>query len=96
MATKVVPKTELRDRIREALAELENDTLLITDRGRPLAVTVSVERWNELQEALEDLRDLVAVLEHRLEGGRGRPADSVFADTEAEESRVSRPDRKTG
>lgn len=46
MATRVVPKTELRDRIREELAQLGEDSLLITERGRPLAIVVSVERWN--------------------------------------------------
>lgn len=96
MATRVVPKTELRDRIREELARLGDDSLLITERGRPLAVVVSVERWNELQETVEDLEDMVAVLEHRLEPESGHPAESVFSAIEVEEVDVSRSARKTG
>jgi len=42
-----------------------HDTLVITDRGRAVAVTVSLDRWNELQTRLEDLEDAVAILEHR-------------------------------
>ncbi|MGH2729533.1 MAG: type II toxin-antitoxin system Phd/YefM family antitoxin [Actinomycetota bacterium] len=96
MATRVIPKTELRDRIREELALLGEDSLLITERGRPLAVVVSVDRWNELQATLEDLEDMVAILEHRSEGTDGSPAESVFASIEAEEADVSRPARETG
>ena len=95
MATRIVPKTELRDRIREELAELDDDTLLVTDRGRPLAVAISVERWNQLQETVEDLQDVVSVLEHRVKGGRGRSAKSVLTEIEAEPIDVSRPHRKT-
>lgn len=93
MATRVIPKTELRERIREELAQLGEDSLLITERGRPLAVVVSVERWNELQEAVEDLEDAVAILEHRTEGEPGRAAESVFSSIEAEEVDVPRSAR---
>jgi len=96
MSTRVIPKTELRDRIRKELAGLGEDTLLITDRGRPLAVAVSVERWNRLQESIEELEDAVAVFEHRLTKHKGRPAESVFGRIEAEEVDVPRPGRKTG
>lgn len=92
----MVPKTELRDRIRKELADLGEDTLLITERGRPLAVTVSVQRWNELQERLEDMEDAVAILDHRLSKRTGRHAESVFAAIETEEVDVPSPSRKTG
>ncbi|CAN5572761.1 hypothetical protein BH20ACT23_BH20ACT23_11980 [soil metagenome] len=99
MVTRVVPKTELRDRIREELSQLGDDSLLITERGRPLAVVVSVERWNELQETVQDLEDMVAILEHRSEREHGRPAESVFSAIEAEEAEeadVPGPARRTG
>lgn len=96
MVTRIVPKTELRDRIRRELTDLGDNTLVITERGRPIAVAVSVERWNEIQESLEDLEDAVAVFEHRLSGRRGRPAERVFREIDSEEARVSRPARKTG
>lgn len=95
MSTRVVPKTELRDRIRAELAELGDDSLLITDHGRPLAVVVSVTRWNELQGTIEDLEDAVAILEHRSGAEAGRPAESVFSAIEADHLDVRRPARET-
>ena len=96
MATRVVPKTALRDRIKDELASLGEDTLLITERGRPVAVAVSVERWNRTQESMEDLEDAVAVLEQRLSRRRGRPAESVFTSIEPHEPGVRGPNRQTG
>ena len=96
MATRIVPKTDLRDRIRKELAELGDDTLVITDRGRPVAVAVSVERWNGLQERLEDLEDAVAILEHRASRDRGHPAKSVISEIEKERSPVRGSARETG
>ena len=89
-----MPKTELRSRIKDELAGLGDDTLVVTDRGRPVAVAVSVDRWNSLQETLEDLEDSVAVLEHRLSPARARPLGSVLAEIEAGEGRVRRPSRR--
>jgi prevent-host-death family protein len=96
MATRIVPKSELRDRIRAELAELRDDSLVITDRGKPIAVTVSVERWNQLQESIEDLEDRAAVLEHRASGDPGRSAEPVFDSIEASEADVPDPARQTG
>lgn len=96
MATRIVPKSELRDRIRAELAELGDDSLVITDRGRPVAVAVSVDRWNQLQETIEDLQDKAAILEHRISGDPGRPAESVFESLEGDEVDVPDPARKTG
>jgi prevent-host-death family protein len=95
MPTRVVPKTELRHRIREELSDVGEDTLLVTDRGRPLAVAVSVDRWNRLQERLEDLEDAVAVLEHRSSPRRGRRAGAVFAAIQAEGAGVRGPARSS-
>jgi len=94
--TKVIPKTELRERIREELAQLGDDSLLITERGRPLAVVVSVARWNDLQDKVEDLEDTVAILEHRSEPGQAGDAETIFSSLELEESDVPRPARETG
>ena len=96
MATRVIPKTELRDRIREELAQLGEDSLLITERGRPLAVVVSVGRWNDLQESVEDLEDTLAVLESRFRGDNGRSAEAVLDEIEAREADVRRSARETG
>lgn len=96
MATRLVPKTHLRDRIRDELADLGDDTLVVTDRGRPAAVLVSVDRWNELQQALEDLQDAVALSDHRAEPTASAPAEGVFATIEAELADVRRPSRQAG
>jgi len=96
MPTRVIPKTELRDRIRQELSELGDDSLLITERGRPLAVVVSVGRWNGLQGQIEDLEDAVAILEHRFENGGGQSMESAFSSIEIDESDVPGPTRKTG
>ena len=96
MASRIVPKTELRERIRQELADLGDDTLVITERGRPKAVVVSVARWNALQDSLEDLEDAVAILDHRRSPRRGRPARVALAEIEAEGSDVPRSARQTG
>ena len=84
MATRIVPKTELRDRIREELASLGEDSLVITERGRPVAVAVSVDRWNDVQLRLEELEDALAVLEHRLSRDEGKPTHAVLPNGETE------------
>ncbi len=96
MAARIVPKTHLRDRIRDELADLGDDTLVVTDRGRPTAVLVSIDRWNALQETLEDLHDAVAVIDHRADPDAVTPAENVFAAIEAEQADVRRPARQAG
>lgn len=63
MGFRTVNKTALRDRLREELGFLGDEALLITDRGRAVAVAVSVERWNRIQDDLDDLRAQVLLLE---------------------------------
>ena len=96
MAARIVPKTHLRDRIRDELADLGDDTLVVTDRGRPVAVLVSIDRWNALQETLEELHDTVAVIDHRANRDATAPAEKVFAAIEAEQTDVRRPARQAG
>jgi prevent-host-death family protein len=96
VATRIVPKTHLRDRIRDELADLGDDTLVVTDRGRPTAVLVSIARWNGLQETLEDLHDAVAVIDHRADRAATAPAENVFAAIEAEQADVRHPTRQAG
>ncbi|MBA2309712.1 MAG: type II toxin-antitoxin system prevent-host-death family antitoxin [Pseudonocardiales bacterium] len=88
MASRIISKTDLRDRIRAELADLGDDTIVVTERGRPVAVVVNVERWNELQLMLEELEDRTAVLEHRAGAGGGVPAEQLFASIEADDADV--------
>lgn len=96
MASRIVPKTHLRDRIRSEIDDLGDDTLVVTERGQPVAVLVSVDRWNDLQEQLEDLEDAVSILDLRSSGDHARPAEQVFAAIEAEEADVPHQDRQAG
>jgi PHD/YefM family antitoxin component YafN of YafNO toxin-antitoxin module len=96
MAARLLPKTHLRERIRDELADLDDDTVVVTDRGRPSAIIVSVERWNTLQETLEELQDSLAVFEHRADPEASAPAESIFSAIEAELADVRRPARQTG
>lgn len=96
MATRIVPKTHLRDRIRSELDDLGDDTLVVTERGKPVAVLVSVDRWNDLQEALEEMEDAVSILDLRSSDASGTPAEQVIAAIEAEEADVRRPARQAG
>lgn len=96
MASRLISKTDLRDRIRAELADLGDDTIVVTDRGHPVAVVVEVGRWNDLQLALEELEDRAAILEHRMSAGDGTPAEQLFASIEADEADVPRHGRATG
>ncbi len=96
MATRIVPKTELRERIRSELAALGEDTLLVTDRGRPLAVAVAVERWNSLQEEIEELQDRLALAEVRGDSDCGRTVDEALGDIENAGADVRGPARTAG
>ncbi|HEX2090076.1 MAG TPA: hypothetical protein VHI54_09170 [Actinomycetota bacterium] len=40
MTTRIVPKTDLRARIREELSRLGSDPVVVTSGGRPIAVIV--------------------------------------------------------
>ena len=95
MATRVIPKTELGDRIREELARLGDDSVLITERGRPLAVVVSESggmsfrrRWKIWKTRLPSSRIARKEL--------GRPAESVFSAVEVDEADVSLKTREAG
>ncbi len=96
MAARLLPKTHLRERIRDELADLGDDTVVVTDRGRPSAIIVSVERWNTLQETLEELQDSLAVFEHRADQLGSASAESIFSTIEAELADVRRPARQAG
>ena len=93
MAMRVVPKTQLRDRIREELSYLFHQDIVITHRGRPAAVIVHIDRWNHLQEQLELLEAalalhdfdrpdeadaLAATYRHHSKGPRRRPSEPLF------------------
>ncbi len=85
---KVVPITELRNRQKELLAELQDGPILLTQHSRAAAMLVDPERWNELMGEIEDLTDIVAALEAKIELLSGRDDTVSLDELEAELSSV--------
>jgi len=56
---RIVPFTEARARLTEFLDEVEtrHEHLVITRKGRPVAVVVSPAEWDAIEETLEVLQD---------------------------------------
>ena len=81
MATRIMPVSDLRKNARSAL-EIVNSTheaLFITHHGRPKAVLLSYEAYEELMARLEDLSDLASLREAATEPSR--PFDEFLEDT---------------
>jgi prevent-host-death family protein len=60
---RLVPATELRDRLREHILRLGSGPIVIARHGRAVAVMLSMDAWNRLQDEVEDLRSEVEALE---------------------------------
>ena len=80
----IVPITDLRQ---DATAIVERaattrEPIVITQRGRPAAVMVSIEAYDRGQHELELLR-LLARGEREIEAGKGHDLDEVLAEAEA-------------
>jgi prevent-host-death family protein len=58
-----VSATELRDRLREHILRLGSDPIVIARHGRAVAVMVSMDAWNRMQDELDDLHDEIETLE---------------------------------
>ena len=79
---------ELRKNLTELLTSIreEDQDLVVTQNGKPVAVLMDVEKYLEMQEALRELSDpeyLAALLEAKAEikAGKGIPAEEVFEKT---------------
>ncbi|MBI2864359.1 MAG: type II toxin-antitoxin system Phd/YefM family antitoxin [Chloroflexi bacterium] len=76
---------ELRKNLAKILADLrkEGREVIITQQGKPAAVIIDVEKYVEVQQALQEFSDpeyLADLLEARKEirEGKGVPAEDVF------------------
>jgi prevent-host-death family protein len=80
----VVPVSDLRQDAAKVLKRVRdsNVPLIITQRGRAVAVMLSVEAY-ERSERDRDLLGLLAKGEKEIEGGEGHDLSSVFADADA-------------
>ena len=71
--------------MREELASLNDEALVITQRGRAIAIVITAERWNRPQDDLDELR-----AQARLNGQRS-PRDQFMAWIEEADRRAGRP-----
>ena len=85
MRFRTVPKTSLRDRLRDESASLGDEALVITQRGRAVAIVITAERWNRLQDELDELRAQSRLVDQR--SGR----EAFLAWLEEGDRRVGRP-----
>ena len=72
--------SEARERLSEAVETAHTEAVFLERYGRPAAVLVSPERYEELIEALEDAEDVKAFDAAMAEEGPNIPWDEVKAD----------------
>jgi antitoxin Phd len=78
MATMTV--SEARERLSEAVETSHTEAVFLKRYGRPAAVLVSPERYEELMEALEEEEDVEAFDAAMVEEGANIPWEVVKAD----------------
>ena len=72
--------SEARDNLPEAVDRARSEPVILERYGRPAAVMVSPERYEQLMEALEDAEDVAASDEAMAEDGANIPWDEVKRD----------------
>ncbi|HEY4686625.1 MAG TPA: type II toxin-antitoxin system Phd/YefM family antitoxin [Candidatus Subteraquimicrobiales bacterium] len=60
MSVKILPSSQVRDKIASVLHELRKNKkpVYITQRGKAAAVLVDIDRYNALMDLLEDMEDI--------------------------------------
>jgi PHD/YefM family antitoxin component YafN of YafNO toxin-antitoxin module len=83
--------TELRSEQAKIFDRLPIEPIVLTRQGKPAAVLVDPEKWNELMDRLEDLQDSVDGLEVLLAMAQGEvePIPYVSEEVLAEHEPVS-------
>lgn len=83
IATRILPVSDLKRNTRSALETVNStrEALYITHHGRPKAVLLSYEAYEELLARLEDLADLASLRESAAEPSR--PFDEFLEETGA-------------
>ena len=72
--------SEARERLPEAIELARSEAVFLERYGKPAAVLVSPDRYNELMEALEDAEDVAAFDEALAEEGDNIPWEQVKSD----------------
>ena len=84
--TKTLPISEVKTQLPKLVREVQerDDEIVITRKGRPAAILLSVDHFEGLQETLEILSDPEAMAQIRRSeayfrrGGKGYTLDEVF------------------
>jgi prevent-host-death family protein len=82
--SKIIPISDLRQDAAKVLKMVKNsrEPLVITQRGRPAAVLISVEAYDRSERNMELLR-LLAKGEREIEAGEGYELDSILAEADS-------------
>lgn len=72
--------SEARDRLAEAVEKARTEAVILERYGRPAAVLISPQRFEELMRALEDAGDVAAFDAAMAEDGPDIPWEQVKAD----------------
>ena len=75
-----VPVSAARDQLPAVLAQSATEAVTLLRHGRPVAVVVSPQRYEELLEAEEELEDVEAFDEAMAEAGDAIPWEQVKVD----------------
>lgn len=67
MDTMLIPISEAKGRLSELIRQAQDEDVQLLRDGRPAAVIVSIDRWEQLHEELEDLEDRLAYAQHKLD-----------------------------
>lgn len=70
----LVPLTEARTRLFELVREAQGRVVVLLRHGRPVAVMLSAEKWENVVDRLEDLEDVEAVA-----NARALPPDELIS-----------------
>lgn len=65
MEAELVPLSEAKARLFELVRDLSARDALLLRHGRPVGVLMAYERWADLAEEIEDLKDKLSLLESR-------------------------------
>lgn len=72
--------SEAREKLAEAIAAAQSEAVVLERYGRPAAVLVSMQRYEQLLDALEESEDITAFDAAMAEAGDNIPWDKVKAD----------------
>ena len=75
-----VSVSEARANLQKVVVSAQTEAVFIEERGRPAAVVISPERYEELMDALEESEDIGAFDAATTEEGDNIPLDQVKTD----------------